>query len=182
MPFLVDLILKELDTERRTRIDPQNSARIYYELDEMTLVERERYDAMQKIEDDNERIEKESEERRHFEYITFVTDSIMKNSSDMGVTVLMPHVISRDLLKRLSDPADKLQLVAKDKKTVQALREHIDLLDLCAVESMPQYLVDHILNRDVFVVCWKVTDTNIDINEKSVEGLIYNYILQGEQN
>ncbi|XP_031627740.1 uncharacterized protein LOC116343675 [Contarinia nasturtii] len=169
VPHLIELILKELDTERRIRSDPQSSDRIYYELNEMTPTERERYDAAQKIEEDNERIEKESAQRRRIDYITFVTDSIMENSSDMGVTVLMPHIISRDLLKRLSDPADKCQLVAKDKKTVQILREHIDTLDLCATDSMPQQLLDHIINRDVFVVCWKVTDTNIDIAEKSVE-------------
>lgn len=173
MPHLIELILKELDIERRTRdSDPETSCRLYFELNEMTSVERERYDVVQKMEEENDRIEQESAQRCRVEYLTFVTDEIMKNSSDMGVTVLMPHVISRDLFKRLSDPADKCHLVAKDKKNAQVLSEHIDVLEFCKINSMPKHLVDHILNRDVFVVCWKITDNNGD-SDKNVEGFFF---------
>lgn len=172
VPHLIELILKELDIERRTRdTDPQTSGRTYYELNELTPVEQQRFRIIQKIEEENERIEFESAQRRRIEYLTFVTDKIMNNSNDMGVTILMPHVISRDLLKRLSDPADKCHLVAKDKKNVQILKDHIELLELCTTDLMPQPLIDHIVNRDVFVVCWKITDSNAD-GDKNVEGLI----------
>lgn len=171
VPHLVELILKELDIERRTRdTDPETSGRNYYELKELTPVEQERFDIIQKMEDENERIEVESAHRRRIDYFTFVTDEIMKNSNDMGVTILMPHVISRDLLKRLTEPADKCHLVAKDKKNVQILNEHIDILALFTTDLMSRYLVDHISNRDVFAVCWKITDSNVD-GDKNVEGL-----------
>lgn len=176
VPHLVELILKELDTERRIRVaDPATPSRMYYELNEMTAVERERYDVIQAMEEENERIEKESAQQRQIEYVTFVTDRIMKNSADLGVTLLMPHVISRDLLKRLSDPADKCHLVAKDKKNIQITRDHIEILDICTVadDPMSPHLFDHILNRDVFAVCWKVTDTNADV-ERNVEGFYFN--------
>lgn len=170
VPQLVELILKELDIERRTRdTNPESSGRIYYELHEMTAIERNRFEIVQRIEEENERLEQESALRRRTEYLTFVTDEIMKNANDMGVTILMPHVISRDLLKRLSDPADKCRLVAKDKKNVLVLSEHIDVLEFSTSESMPKHLVDHILNHDVFVVCWKITDNNTD-GDKNVEG------------
>lgn len=171
VPHLIELILKELDMERRTRdTDPETSGRAYFELNEMTPIELERYNVIQKMEEENDRLEQESAQRHRIEYLTFVTDEIMKNSSDMGVTVLMPHVISRDLLKRLSDPADKCHLVAKDKKNAQILSDHIDVLEFCTTaDSMPKHLVDHILNRDVFVICWKITDNNGD-GEKNVEG------------
>lgn len=172
VPQLIELILKELDIERRTRdTDPETSGRIYYELNEMTSIERKRFEIIQKIEEENERIEEESAHKRRTEYLTFVTDEIMTNLNDMGVTILMPHVISRDLLKRLSDPADKCHLVAKDKKNVQVLREHIDILEFSTCNSMAKHLVDHILNHDVFVVCWKITDNNAD-GDKNVEGSI----------
>lgn len=172
VPHLIELILKELDIERRTRdTDSQTSGRDYFELAEMTPVERQQFDALQQIEEETDRIEEESAQRRRIEYLTFVTDEIMKNSNDMGVTVLMPHVISRDLLKRLSDPADKCRLVAKDKKNALVLSDHIDVLRLCTSDMMPQCLIDHIVNHDVFVVCWKVTDNNAD-GDKNVEGLI----------
>lgn len=170
VPHLVELILKELDIERRTRdTDPETSGRNYYELQELTPIERTRFNVIQKLEEENERIEIESEHRRRMDYLTFVTDEIMKNANDMGVTILMPHVISRDLLKRLTEPADKCHLVAKDKKNAQILNEHIEMLALFTTDLMSRYLVDHILNRDVFAVCWKLTDGQSD---KNVEGLL----------
>lgn len=164
------MILKELDIERRTRdTDPQTSGRCYYELCELTPIEQKRFDIVQKMEEENERIEVESAHKRRIDYLTFVTDEILKNSNDMGVTMLMPHVISRDLLKRLTEPADKCHLVAKDKKNAPVLDEHIEILALFTTDLMSKHLVDHILNRDVFVVCWKITDSNID-GDKNVEG------------
>lgn len=170
VPHLIELIIKELDIERRVRdSDPETSGRTYYELNEMTPVECERFAAAEKIRLENERIELESAQRQRSEYLTFVTDEIMKNATDMGVTVLMPHVISRDLLKRLTDPADKCHLVAKDKKTLQITEEHIDVIEFGSTNPMPKYLLDHILNRDVFVVCWKVADSN-NAENRLVEG------------
>lgn len=61
VPYLVELILKELDIERRTRdTDPQTSGRNYYELKELTPVEQKRFDIIQTMEEENERIEIES--------------------------------------------------------------------------------------------------------------------------
>lgn len=171
VPHLIELILKELDMERRTRdTDPQTSGRLYYELNELTPLELKRCEAIEKMEEKNDRIEMESMQRRRIEYLTFVTDEIIKNSNDMGVTIMMPHVMSRDLLKRLTDPADKCCLVAKDKKNVQILNEHINIIEFDSSAPMPQYLLDHIFNRDVYAVCWKVADNNAE-SKKEVEGM-----------
>lgn len=171
VPHLIDLIIKELDIERRIRdSDPRASGRVYYELDEMTPVERQRFEAAEKIRAENERIEFESCQRQRTEYLTHVTDEIMKNADDLGVTILMPHVVSRDLLKRLSDPADKCHLVAKDKRTLQIMDEHIHVIEFGSSNPMPKYLLEQILNRDVLAVCWKVADNNNIDNRKETEG------------
>lgn len=171
VPHLIDLIIKELDIERRIRdSDPGASGRVYYELDEMTPVERQRFEAAEMIREENERIEFESYQRQRTEYLTHVTDEIMKNADDLGVTILMPHVVSRDLLKRLSDPADKCHLVAKDKKTLQIMDEHIHVIEFGSSNPMPKYLLENILNRDVLAVCWKVADNNNIENRKETEG------------
>lgn len=169
VPFLVDLILKELDIERRTRdADPATSGRTYYELHEMTPVEQKRFDIIQKAEAENERIELESALKSRVEYLTMVTDTIMTHANDMGVTIIA-HAMNRDLLKRLIEQADKCRLVAKDKKNIQVLSEHADVLALCAPEVMPKRFLDYILNRDIYAVCWKLTDGNLD-GDKNVEG------------
>lgn len=154
--------------ERRTRTDHEGSGRIYYELDDMTPPERQRFDAKQKTEDENERIEIESAQRRRQEYLEFVTNEIMKHSDDLGCTILMPHVVSRELLKRLSDPADKCHMVAKDKKTLQIQSKDVEVIEFGSQNPMPTFLIEHILNRDVFIVCWKVADSNAE--NHTVEG------------
>lgn len=170
VPELIELIIKELDIERRTRdSDPETSGRTYYALTEMTPVELERFNVKRLHEEECERIEREAAQRRRKEYLTFVTDQIMSNASDLGVSIFMPHVISRDLMKRLTEPAEKCQLVAKDKKSVRLAAEHMEVLGTIGRNMMPQYLLDHIGSSEVFMVCWKMTESNGEAS-KTVEG------------
>lgn len=171
VPELMELIIKELDIERRTRdSDPETSGRVYYELSEMTPIELERYNVKRLQEEKCERIEQEAAQQRRKEYLTFVTDQIMVNASDLGVSIFMPHAISRELMKRLTEPADKCQLVAKDKKSVRLVPEHVEVLGIGGDEPMPQYLLDHIGSNDVFMVCWKMTESNGEAC-RTVEGI-----------
>lgn len=171
VPELIELIIKELDIERRTRDSgAETNQRIYYELTEMTPVELERYNKKRLHDEECERIEREAAQRRRHEYVTFVTDQIMLNASDLGVSVFMPHVISRDLMKRLTEPADKCQLVAKDKKYVRLAPEHTEVIGFDGRDPMPQYLLKHIGCNEVFMVCWKMTESNGDAC-KTVEGI-----------
>lgn len=167
---MIELIIKELDIERRTRdSNAETNGRVYYELTEMTPVELERFNVKRLHDEECERIEREAAHRRRHEYLTFVTDQIMLHASDLGVSIFMPHVISRDLMKRLTEPADKCQLVAKDKKNVRLVPEHTEVTGMDGHNPMPQYLLEHIGSNDVFMVCWKMTETNGDVC-KTIEG------------
>lgn len=160
VPDLMALITKELDTERETQKDPTATNRIYYELTELTPIELVRYNAKLKIQQETEEIERNAAIRQRQEYLTFVTDRIMFKARDCGVTIFFPPIIARDLFKKLSDPADKFQLTARDKKTVQILQEHLEVMHFECDNPMPKYLIDHLLKKDVFMVCWKLTDTD----------------------
>lgn len=176
VPELMELIIKELDIERRTRdSDPETSGRVYYELSAMTPIELQRYNVKCLREEMCERIEQEAAQQRRNEYLTFVTDQIMLNASDLGVSIFMPHVISRELMKRLTEPADKCQLVAKDKKSVRLVPEHVEIIEICGHDPMPPYLLDHIGCNDVFMVCWKMTESNGEAC-KTLEGIYWNKI------
>lgn len=170
MPELIELIIRELDIERRTRdCDAKTNGRIYYELTEMTPVELERFNVKRMHDEECERIEREAAQRRRHEYLTFVTDQIMLHAGDLGVSTFMPHVISRDLMKRLTEPADKCQLTAKDKKNVRLVPEHTEVVGIGGQDPMPRHLLEHIGCNDVFMVCWKMTESNAD-SCKTVEG------------
>lgn len=90
----------------------------------------------------------------------------MEHAADLGITILMPHILSRDLFKKISDPADKFQLTAKEKKNAQILTEHLEVIHFECVNPLPQYLLDHIMGKDVLMVCWKVNDGDA----RAVEG------------
>lgn len=170
VPQLVEMILKELEIERATR-DPNatSAVRQYYELGALTPLEQTYADDQAKVEETNDNMEMELCQRKCDEYLTYVTDTVTMHANDMGVTILMPHVMSRDLLKRLSDAADKCSLVVKDKKNIRILPEHIDIIGFGCTNPMPTYLLDHVMDRDIFAVCWKVADNNTE-SRKDVEG------------
>lgn len=49
------------------------------------------------------------------------------------------------------------------------MKDHAEILALCSTETMPKRFLDYILNRDIYAVCWKLTDSNVD-GDKNVEG------------
>lgn len=169
VPELMALITKELDIERETQKDPGATNRKYCELTEMTPIELLRYNAKLKILEETAEIERAAAIRQRQEYLTFVTDRIMFKARDCGVTIFFPPIIGRDLFKKVSDPADKFQLAARDKKTAQILEEHLEVMHFDCDNPMPKYLINHLIKRDVFMVCWKLTDAD----GKRVEGTLY---------
>lgn len=170
VPELMDLITKELEVERKSRDQSFETLRSYYELTEMTPIELDRYHLKLKEEEKVERIEREAAQRRRNDYLTFVTDKIMKHMNDLGVTLLMPHIVSRDLFKRLTDPAERIfQLVARDKRNVQIMPEHLEVLYFECDNPMPKYILDYIGKKDAFAVCWKIQEGE----SRSVEGKLF---------
>lgn len=168
VPELMALITQELRIEREMQKNPASTERHYYELGELTPREQERYDRQRQLADEAARIEREAQHKRRQEYLAFVTERITQRTSDCGVTVFLPHLVGRDLLKRVSDAADKFQLAVRDKKVVQILEEHLDAMHYDCANPMPAYVIDHLLRKDVFMVCWKLPDGDA----RAIEGII----------
>lgn len=158
VPELMSLITKELDKQRECKRDPSTSKRTFYELTELTPVELQRYNVQLAQQEETKRIEAEAALKQRHEYITFVTNRIMTKSKDCGVTIFFPHIVSRDLFKRVSDPADKFQLIARDKKVSQILEEHLEVMHFDCENPLPKYVIDYLLRKDVFTVCWKLNE------------------------
>lgn len=88
--------------------------------------------------------------------------------SDYGVTLLMPHIISRDLMKRLTDHADKIGLIAKDKRNIIIHPDHLEILHFDIANPMPQFILDILYKKEAFIVCWKNGDTEL----RPIEGYL----------
>lgn len=143
----------------------ESDQRIFYELHEMTDFELKRYQ-MKKIE--NFRKRKSDEEnllKKQQEYIRFVTDEIMSRASDLGVTIYMPHVINKNLFKKVVSVGDKLRLSAKDKSIIKISNSHVKIINF-ENNDFPKILFDYLHDKEVFAVCWKLSDDDL----RSTEG------------
>lgn len=171
VPALMNLIMKELEIERTLREEnADQNIRVYFALDQMTPVELIRYNGIQRKENEYKKIEMEAAKQRRNEFLCSVTNKIMRKLDDLGVTLFMPHVVSRDLFKRVTDIAEKCQLTARDKKTIQIKSEHLDAINLECTNPLSQNIIDHIVNKDVFMVCWKLTDMeNLDVESHLID-------------
>lgn len=106
------------------------------------------------------RAEAEETKRKELEYIEFVFDEIEIHAEGAGVTIFMPHVITRDLYKKLLQVGENLNLTVRERRNAVVTRDHLKIINYSEV-NMPQVLFDHINGKQVFMVCWKVIFNNL---------------------
>lgn len=155
VPKLINLITEELDTELKCRAGEVE--RNYFELHELTPEEQEREDARKAIEDEAERIEKEAAIKKRRDYIIFVTDTIMQNIGDMGITLFMPHV-NKDVYKKLNDHAEKHDLHFKEKRLVHLSPKMLEVLHFDCENRMADEVFEQIFYKEVQAYVWKRQD------------------------
>lgn len=140
--------------------DPSQANRKTYELTELTALEVAKSELQVMREMEAIRTRTEAVELERLQYLYFVTDEIMSRLPDMGVTIFMPHVISRDLYRKLCDVAEKKHLTPKEKVTSGITEEQLGIINLDA-QDFPDYLFTHVQNKGVFMVCWKLPDEEL---------------------
>lgn len=126
----------------------------------MTAIEIERDNIQKAREMEAERIKKEAAEKSRLDYLTFVTDEIISHHSDMGVTIFMPHIITRDLYRQVCDVAEKRHLTAKEKVTTGITAKQLSIINL-ETKEFSKYFFQHIKDKEVFMVCWKLPDDEL---------------------
>jgi len=100
-----------------------------------------------------------------------VTDQIMNHGGDMGVTVHMPHLITRDLFKRMTEQGDKFGLQAKDKKNALINEEDLEVLHFEIENPMPPYVLKLLKRKEAFMICWKTAE----LEERSITSTNWNF-------
>lgn len=99
----------------------------------------------------------------------------MNRAADMGVTVLMPHTVARDLFKKLTEQADKFHLIAKDKKTIKIQSNDISTLHFECLNPLSDKILEHIFDKDTFMVCWKIADDELRPVEGNLQFFFFNF-------
>lgn len=160
VPKLMRLITEELSIEDKVRTE--KFERKYYELDELTPEEQIRENVRIALEEEQARLEKEFVEKERNDYLTFVTSEIMHSMLDMGITLVMPHLAKeRDLPKKLTDPADKFELITKERKLIQILPEELEVLYFEIENPFPDFVLEYLYGKEMMAIAWKKGDTDL---------------------
>lgn len=126
---------------------------------------------VQLLEQETERIERAAVEKSRRDYITFVTDEIMEHAFDMGVTVMMPHTVSKDLIKRIPDYGEKFGLTPKDKRQVIIQPGDLEVLHFEIDEPLSPFMLEVLHAKEAMLVCWKNAETELRPIEEMLEKL-----------
>lgn len=136
--------------------------RVSYNIEELQPVEAEMKRIHEEAAAETARIENAARELKRVQYLTKVTDSIMENMPDIGVTIFGPQV-NRDMFKKLSEPADALKIQCKDRRMFEITEEMFDTINFKCNTALPKDIQEQFFGKEVLVCFWKAPSEQDDV-------------------
>ncbi|KAH8421533.1 hypothetical protein KR009_012139 [Drosophila setifemur] len=128
-----------------------------YEITELQPIELEQQEVRNKALRICEEIELAECRRKRVEYLRSVTDCIMANLPDIGITVFGPQV-NRDMFKKLSEPADPLKIQCKDRKVFPILPADFATVNFAAENPLAPEVIAQLYDKELLMCFWKVEE------------------------
>uniref|UniRef100_A0A1I8N7U1 Thioredoxin n=1 Tax=Musca domestica TaxID=7370 RepID=A0A1I8N7U1_MUSDO len=154
-PKLMNLILEEL-------ANLGNVKRPTYDITDYQPEEEIRRRAKEDVIAEAQRIEYEAKEKKRLEYLEHVTDVIMENLPDIGVTVFGPQV-NRDIIKKIMEPADALKIQCKDRKFIEVTREQFETIHFKCPNPIEEDVLEQLDSKELLLCFWRVPGEGKDI-------------------
>ncbi|XP_034650104.1 fibrous sheath CABYR-binding protein isoform X2 [Drosophila subobscura] len=152
VPKLMALLNKEL--EKTLQKAPRT---VTYAVNELQPIEVEQLRVKTEIAERVQRIEREAKLKKQTDYLTFVTDAILANLPDIGVTVFGPHV-NRDMFKKLQEPAEALKMQCKDRKVIQVTAEQFESVNFACKNPLPPDVIEQLDGKELLMCFWKIDE------------------------
>ncbi|XP_036326500.1 uncharacterized protein LOC118739343 [Rhagoletis pomonella] len=149
-PKLMKLIAQELEMLNK----PQ---RTFYEITELQPEEEIRRKIKQDAEMEAISKEKAAKKKKRHDYLNSMTDTIIENMPDMGVTIFGPH-INRDMYKKVLEPADNMKLQCKDRRVISVTRADFDVVNYACPNPLPDDVLDQLDQKDLMMCFWKMPE------------------------
>lgn len=99
------------------------------------------------------RVEHEASQAEKFAKLDEIIDLMNKNSSDMGITLFMPHV-AKDAYRKTLETAKWLSLVNRAGKMIQITPDMMETLNYNLENPIDARILDEIFYKDIFAVLW----------------------------
>lgn len=90
----------------------------------------------------------------------------MENLPHVGVTFFMPHLMDHTLFRRVSEFAERCEIVPRDRKTIRILPEHMEVINFECANPLDTDLLDYLFEKDIFAIAWELENPSKNIERK----------------
>ncbi|EDV34788.1 uncharacterized protein Dana_GF19302 [Drosophila ananassae] len=153
VPKLLNLLTRELEKTLQ-----KTTRQAFYRLDELQPIEVEQQRIKMEAIERAERIEREAKHKKQVDYLTQVTESIMENMPDIGVTVFGPQV-NRDMFKKLTEPAEPLKMQCKDRRVLQVSMDQFEIVNFACKNPLPMDVIEQLDGKELLMCFWKIDES-----------------------
>lgn len=139
-----------------------------FDLREMSALEAQRFRIMREKMISDRKQYQGKKQKIVYDYRMGVTDNIMENVADTGVTVFMPHVIDDELLGNLAEHATRMNMQQKTSIVTQITKLDLEMINFDG-KNMSPLLFNHIRDKEVLIVAWKMASVEL----RPINGMKY---------
>lgn len=153
---ILKLIKEEIDIYK----SGEEISRPAVDLNEMSEIEAQRFRAMREELINIRKMDQAKKHQMVYDYRMHITDQILENVPDVGITVFMPHVMEDRLLDKLIEPAQALSMTMKQSVVTQISRNDMEMINFDE-ENLQPMVFNHIRDQNLLIVAWKMNSSEL---------------------
>lgn len=164
VPKLMATIAKELTL--------LNKEHITFGITELQPEEVARLEVIHATKAEAARIEREEEKNKRRAYLMLVTDQIIENLPDVGVTIFGPQV-NRDMFKKLMEPAETQKIQCKDRRVAMITPEEFETINFDCKNHLDVEVINQLDKKELLICFWKTSEED----KRPLEDIFHAYAM-----